>query len=313
MELRHLRYFIAVAEEGQISRAAERLGMQQPPLSQQIKVIEQALDVRLFHRKARGVELTEAGRTFLDEARATLAQADRAIEATQRTARGEQGRICIGVTATAPFHPFVPRVIRAFRESFPGVSLTLQECLSGELVERLRGERMDVAFLRTSVGDTERLAAIHLLEEPMVAASPSRQARVTGNGRDHTAVSLKDLAGETFIVFGRPHGTAMYDATIAACRAAGFRPQVGQEADRVASALNLVAAGLGICLVPASLQRMHLDGIVYRRLSGPSQPKVPLNLALRRGETSPVVRQFVNLVKRTARQQVATSGRHQSG
>jgi DNA-binding transcriptional LysR family regulator len=146
MELRHLRYFIAVAEEANISRAAERLGIQQPPLSQQIKAIERQLDVQLFRRKARGIELTEAGRALLDEARVTLAQFDHAVETTQRTARGEQGRICVGVTATAPFHPFVPRVIRAFRDAFPLVSLMLEECLSNELIERLRDERMDAAL-----------------------------------------------------------------------------------------------------------------------------------------------------------------------
>ena len=132
MELRHLRYFVAVAEEGHITRAAERLGMQQPPLSQQIKALEKELDVQLFRRKARGVELTEAGRTLLDDARAILARVGRAVETTRRTARGEQGRLCVGIPPTGPFHPFVPAVIRAFREAFPLVSVTLEECLRTE-------------------------------------------------------------------------------------------------------------------------------------------------------------------------------------
>jgi len=127
MELRHLRYFIAVAQEGHITRAAERLGMQQPPLSQQIRALERELDVQLFHRKPRGVELTDAGRAFLHDALATLARLDRGIETRRRTARGEQGRICLGVTQTSPFHPFVPRVIRAFREAYPLVSITIEE------------------------------------------------------------------------------------------------------------------------------------------------------------------------------------------
>ena len=132
MELRHLRYFIAIAEEGHITRAAERLGMQQPPLSQQLKAMERELDVQLFIRKARGVELTDAGRALLDEARGMLAQLDRAVEATRRAARGEQGRLCLGVTSTTPFHPLVPRAIRAFRAACPLVSLTVEECLSNE-------------------------------------------------------------------------------------------------------------------------------------------------------------------------------------
>ena len=117
MELRHLRYFIAVAEEGHVTRAAERLGMQQPPLSQQIQALERELDVQLFRRKPRGVELTDAGRALLDDARAILAHVDHAFATTRRTARGEQGRIAVGFTSSAPFHPFVPRVIRAFPRS----------------------------------------------------------------------------------------------------------------------------------------------------------------------------------------------------
>lgn len=158
MELRHLRYFIAVAEEGHITRAAERLGMQQPPLSQQIRAIEQELDVQLFRRKARGVELTDAGSAFLEEARATLNQLDRVIETTRRAARGEQGRLCVGMTSTSSFHPLVPRAIRAFSEVCPKVLLTIEECLSNELLDRLRNHQMDVAFIRIAPADIEGLA-----------------------------------------------------------------------------------------------------------------------------------------------------------
>ena len=126
VELRHLRYFVAVAEEGHITRAAERLGMQQPPLSQQIRALERELDVQLLRRKPRGVELTDAGRALLADAQAILAHVDHAFATTRRTARGEEGRISVGFTSSAPFHPFVPRVIRAFRESYPLVALTLE-------------------------------------------------------------------------------------------------------------------------------------------------------------------------------------------
>ncbi len=300
MELRHLRYFIAVAEEGHITRAAERLGMQQPPLSQRIKSIERELDVQLFHRKARGVELTDAGRVFLDKARAMLAQYEHTFEATRRTARGEQGRLCVGVTPTGPFHPFVPRVIRAFREAFPLVSLTLEECLSPELLKRLRNEQMDAAFLRTPMAEPEDLVINSLLEEPMVMALPSAHA-LAQNGGDDAVLSLKDLAGETFIVYARQHGPGLYDATTAACLKAGFSPRLGQEAPRITSALSLVAAGLGISAVPASMQRMIMDGVAYRRLKGPNKPKAVLNLASRRGDSSAVVRNFLSLVRRAAR------------
>src|SRR5882672_7008484 len=186
MELWHLRYFIAVAEEGHITRAAERLGMQQPPLSQRIKAIERELDVQLFRRKARGVELTDAGHTFLANGRAVLAQLDRTFEATRRTARGEEGRISIGIVPTSPFHPFVPRVIRAFREAYPQVSLQLEERLGGELLELLESEQIDVAFIRTPHANQEQFVINRLLEEPMLVALPAAHALArTGAGGEN--------------------------------------------------------------------------------------------------------------------------------
>lgn len=304
MELRHLRYFIAVAEEGHITRAAERLGMQQPPLSQQIKTIERELDVQLFRRKARGVEMTDAGRAFLEEARATLGHLDRRVETTRRAARGERGRLCVGVTSTSPFHPLVPRAIRAFRDACPMVALTLEECLSNELMERLRNERMDVAFIRTSAPDSRELAVTPLLEEPMVVALPSTHALARGEAE--AEIPLRSLANETFILYGPP-GTGMYDATIAACHAAGFNPRIGnlaastQQALRIGSTLSLVAAGLGISCVPASLHRLTIDGVVYRSLEEADRPKALLSLASRPGDPSAVVKRFVNAVKKVAR------------
>ncbi len=300
MELRHLRYFIAVAEEGHITRAAERLGMQQPPLSQQIRALERELDVQLLRRKPRGVELTEAGRALLADARATLAHIDHAFATTRRTARGEQGRIAVGFTSSAPFHPFVPRVIRAFRDSFPLIALTLDESGTTELIEDLRHERIDAAFIRTQVADPMGVTINPLLEEAMLAALPSTHALAAGGMADGPALPLAALAAETFIVYRRRSGPGLYDAIFAACHAAGFSPLVGQEAPRIVSTLNLVAAGLGIAIVPASLQRMQMDGVVYRRLTG-TQPRAPLLLATRRGDTSAVVRRFLDLVKRTAR------------
>jgi len=306
IDLRHLRYFVAVAEEGHITRAAERLGMQQPPLSQQIKAIERELDVRLFIRKARGVELTDAGRALLGDARRILENVDHAFDTTRRTARGERGRLCVGLTPTSPFHPFVPRAIRAFREAFPQVFLTLEETLSNDLVEQLRNERIDAAFIRVSVTEPEGLAVTPLLEEPMVVAMPSAGVPARNDRSSDKAVQLKALADQTFIEYGRPYGTApngtaMYDTMVNACHAAGFSPRFGQKTDRLASALNLVATGLGVCLVPASVQRMNLDGVMYRRLTGAHRPTASLSLASRRGDPSPVVRQFLTLVTKAVK------------
>jgi DNA-binding transcriptional LysR family regulator len=157
------RQFVAVAEDGHIPRAAERLGMQQPLLSQRIKAIETELDVKLFRRKARGVELTEAGRVFFDRARAMIAQYEGSFEATRRRRAASRVGSDVGVMPTAPFHPFVPFVIRAFRAAFPLVSLTLDECLRKEALERLRDDQMDVAFMRAAMDESQNLSVNPLL------------------------------------------------------------------------------------------------------------------------------------------------------
>lgn len=307
MELRHIRQFIVVAEEGHVTRAAERLGMQQPPLSQRIKAIEKELGVQLFQRKARGVDLTEAGRIFLDNARTILAQYERAFESTRRAARGEHGRLFVGVPPTAPFHPLVPFVIRKFREAFPHVALTMEELLRTELMDRLRNEQTDVAFLRAPLTEAPGLVIHPLLVEPMLLAMPTGHALASGAPR--AVIPLKKLADETFIVYARELGPAIYEATIAACLEAGFTPRLGQEAPRITSALGLVAAGLGIAMVPATMERMAMDGVAYRQFRGPLRPTVALQIATRRGETSAVVRNFLSLVRRAAKDFRANTGK----
>ena len=300
MDLRQLRYFVAVAEEGHITRAAERLGMQQPPLSQQIKAMEQQLQVQLFRRKPRGVELTEAGRVLLDQARTVLERLDHALLMTRRTARGEQGHLLVGIAPTAPFHPFVPQVIRAFREAYPLVSISLEEHLSGQAIERLRSEQIDVAFLRAQIADPQGLAVHRLLEEPMVAALPSSHHLAVGD-TSSDPLPLRALAGETFILFGGSAGPGIADASIAACQRAGFTPRLGQQAPRIATTLGLVSVGLGVALVPASIQRAQVDGVTYRRLLSNGAPSAVLNLAVRRGDPSAVVQNFTGMVRSAAR------------
>ena len=294
MELRHLRYFLAVAEHGHITGAAERLGIQQPPLSRIIGTMERELDVQLFRRKARGVELTNAGRALRDQARVVLSDLDRALETTQRTARGEQGQIRVGVTPTGPFHPLLPRTIRAFRQTVPNVALTLEERLSGELLERLESGGIDVAFIWTP--PSEGLVVHRLLDDELVVALPKEHVLAK-----KAAISLSELSEETFIIYGRRDGFGLFAATIAACRATGFSPRFGPEAPILAAALSLTAAGFGIFFVPSSIQRLRLDGVTYRPLKGPHQPKSTLNLALRRGEGSAVVRRFVEMVRKSAK------------
>ena len=302
IELRHLRYFIAVAEEGHITRAAERIGMQQPPLSQQIKALETQVGAKLFLRKPRGVVLTEAGRTFLADAREVFSGLDRAIETTRRAARGEQGRICVGVTPTAPFNPLVPQVIRVFRDSFPLVALTVEEGFSNDLL-RLQHDRVDVAFIRNRVANTEGLTVTPLADEPMVVALPSRHELARADVGE--AMLMKCLARESFILYGPP-GSGIYDATIAACHQAGFGPRVSQLAPRITSTLGLVAAGLGISLVPESMCCVRLDGVSYRRLKGAVQPRAVLNLVSRRGDPSGVVGHFLHTVNEQRGKQMSS-------
>ena len=302
MDLRHLRYFIAVAEERHITRAAERLGIQQPPLSQQIRSMERELDVQLLRRKPRGVELTEAGAALLDDARAILARVDLAVATARRTARGEQGRISVGFTSSAPFHPFVGRVIRTFRHDHPRVALTLEEGNGGELLEALRTQKIDAAFIRSHRAVAQELVREPMVEERMVVALPTGHplARSKGAGKDR-GLRLRELAGETFIVFGQEIWPGLYEPILAACKAAGFTPNVDQRAPRVLSALNLVAAGIGICIVPTSLQRLHMEGLSFRPIMGRPQITAPLNLVFRRGEASAAVRRFIELARRTAK------------
>jgi DNA-binding transcriptional LysR family regulator len=304
VELRQLRYIIAVAEERNIRRAAERLGMQPPPLSRQISAIEREIDAQLFRRKARGVELTDAGRAFVDNARAVLAQLDHTFETTRRTARGEQGRIAVAYSSTVAFHPLIPRVIREFRNAFPLVTVTLMEGYPEQLIERMQNEQIDVSFIRRLAPKAEGVDIALLLEEPMVVALPSGHTLAQGEDGRGAAISLKVLAGETFILFGDPpHGDWLLrnSAFVAACHAAGFSPRIGQVVPYISSRLNLIAAGLGIAVVAASLQHIRIEGVAFRRLKGAAQLKAPLSLAFRRGDPSPVVRQFLKLAKRTAR------------
>lgn len=300
MELRHLRYFVTVAEEGHVTRAAERLGIQQPPLSQQIRALETELDVQLFRRLPRGVELTQAGEALLAEARAILLQVEHAAAAAKRTARGEAGRIGVGFTSSASFHPFVPRAIRGFREAHPLVALTLEESGTAELVEALVAEKIDAAFVRSPIGPVSGVAVHSVLDEEMVGAFPAGH-RLSVGGKAG-GMPLAALEPETFILYRRPLGPGLYDAIIAACQRAGFSPRIGQEAPRMLSTLSLVAAGLGVTLVPDSMRRLNVHGVAYRRLDGDAGLVAPLNLAYRRSEAAAAVRRFIALVRQNTRQ-----------
>ncbi len=301
MELRHLRYFVVVAEEQHVTRAANRLGIQQPPLSQQIRSLEEELDVQLLRRLPRGVELTDAGRVFFDDARAILDQAERAKAKAKQTARGEQGKIVVGFTTSAPLNPFITSAIRFYRDAYPNVSLVLEEGNTGTLVDAIGSERVDVAFIRSRVTDREGLATHTLLKEEMVAALPAKHTLAQSRPQDTGArLSLSDLAAEPFILYRRNAVPGLYDTIISGCERAGFNPQIAQEAPQIISTLNLVAAGLGVTIVPASLRNLAMPGIVFRPLKAKPRLIAPINLACRKVDHSAPARNFVQLVRKQA-------------
>ncbi len=295
IELRRLRAFVAIAEEQHITRAAERLGVQQPSLTRMLQGLEVELGVRLVQRTTRGVRCTEAGTALLNEARAVLARAEGVSEAVRRAARGEHGHLRIGFTSSAALHAVVSSGLRRFREASPGVAIALEEAGTGELVEALLRERLDAAFVRSPVGGVPGLVVDDVLDEPMVAALPAGHPLTTGT---RTPLQLSDLAGEGFVLYRRPAGPGLHDAILAACHAAGFNPAVAQEAPRLTATLSLVAAGLGVSVVPASMQLLGGEGVTYRELTGCPGLSAPIHLASRRSGSSPILARFRRLVQR---------------
>ena len=279
VDLRLLRYFLAVAEEAHLTKAAERLGIRQPPLSQQIRALEQELGVTLFNRLPRGMELTESGRALLADARNIIALVDQAVDGVRQVSRGEAGRLTVGFTGSAAFHPFVPSVIRRFRDAAPNVRLVLEESSTGELTEAVAEGRVDAAFIRGAQGASRNVVVESVLEETMLAAFPADHPMV--RGRPRKRIALSELAEESFILYRRHNGPGLYDAVISACAAAGFSPRMAQEAPRMLSTLSLVAAGLGVSLVPASLRRVNIEGVVYVSVTQPAGLRAPLNLIWR--------------------------------
>lgn len=296
VDLRLLRYFLAVAEESHLTKAAARLGIRQPPLSQQIRVLEDELGVTLFHRLPRGMELTESGRALLDDARNIIALVDQAVDGVRRVSLGEAGRLTVGFTGSAAFHPFVPSVIRRFRESAPHVRLVLEESSTGELREAVAEGRVDVAFIRGAHGADRGVLMETVLEEAMLAAFPADHPLVKGRSRKR--IALSELADESLILYRRHSGPGLYDAIIAACSAEGFSPRITQEAPRMLSTLSFVAAGLGVSLVPASLRRVNIEGVVYVSVTHPKTLRAPLNLIWRDAPLSGATSRLIDETRR---------------
>ncbi|TCA33649.1 LysR family transcriptional regulator [Rhizobium leguminosarum bv. viciae] len=290
MELRHLRYFLAVAEEGNFTRAAGKLGIGQPPLSQQIRDLEREVGAALFHRVPHGAELTAAGAAFLGEAKASLAAAEKAKLAAQSANRGETGRLSLGFTASSAFNPVVSTTIRRFRARWPEVQLSLTEMNTLALMQKLERGELDAAFMRPSLDDPAGIRLRRLPDEPMVIALPASHPLAR-----RSSVPLAALAEEPFILFPRLVGLSLYDDVVLACRRAGFELTVAQEAPQISSVVNLVAADLGVSIVPASISQIMLEGVAYRPIEGP--PAVArLALAILKTHRSPVTENLISLL-----------------
>jgi DNA-binding transcriptional LysR family regulator len=295
MELRHLRYFVAVAEELHFTRAAGRLGIKQPPLSLQIRQLERELGTSLFHRLTRGVELTETGMLLLDEARRILDQAARIKAGVQSRARGETGCIHLGFACATCFQPLVPGIIRAYRERYPSVLVSPEQRNMPLLVAGLRSGEIDVAFVRPPMNEGEGLEVEPLVEEPMVIVLPESHPRAGDR-----SMALAALAEETLILFPRTIGPGLHDAIIASCQRAGFSPKLGQEAPQLSTTVDMVAAGFGVSIVPQSIAQIHLAGVAYIPIEGDAS-RAPISVAYRRDDRSTTVRNFVALARRHSR------------
>ncbi|HEY5930873.1 MAG TPA: LysR family transcriptional regulator [Burkholderiales bacterium] len=294
MQLRHLRYFVTLAEELHFGRAAEKLHISQPPLSMQIRALEDELGVMLFNRTQRHVALTQAGHALLGEARQILARVEQAVLITRRAGRGEIGELAVGFISVADYN-VLPVVLREFRRKYPLVNLTLRESTTDAQVRDLVAGRLDVGFLLPPVAEPA-LESVAILREPLIVALPEKHPLAMKPGK----LALEKLKDAPFILFPRPNAPGLYDDVVSCCKAAGFSPRVEQEAIQMQTIISLVSAELGVALIPASLTNLRRTGVVYKALRQQS-PLTEIHLAWRRGDELPALRVFVDL----AVQQVA--------
>jgi DNA-binding transcriptional LysR family regulator len=290
IELRQLRYFVTVAEELHFGKAAQRLHMTQPPLSQAIAQLEELLGAPVFDRNRRGVALTPAGSALLPEARRLLAQAQDLPALAQRAASGETGRLALAFVSSADYS-VLPPFLRAYRAAYPQVQIVLQEATSDLQLDDLLHSRIDAGLLIPPLPDKAQLDYMTVLKEPLVLAAPL--GLITRRGK----VALKDLPALPLIIFPRTISPGLYDAILSVFRAAGLTPAIGQEAIQMQTIVSLVSAGMGIALVPQSVSNLMRPGVEYRALADPT-PLVETGLAWRRDNPSPVLQGFLDLLRK---------------
>jgi DNA-binding transcriptional LysR family regulator len=291
LELTHLRYFVVLAEELHFGRAAARLYISQPPLTQQIQRLEARVGHALFHRTSRRVELTAAGRVFHDAARAVLAEARIALDAARKVGRGEAGRLTLA-TPPSLMLDTLPLVIRRFRDRFPAVDVRLREMATSRVFDALESGTANVGLVR-SPETPESLPTLASWKEPLVAILPLNHALA----RTRTFV-LKRLATEPFVFFPRDLGPGFYEELLGHCRDAGFEPRVAQEATQWSSVISLVSAGIGVSIGPASIARLLAGSVEVRALAHRSTHVQLLGAS---GGEHPAVRHFVTIAREAYR------------
>lgn len=290
MELRHLKYFKTVAEELHFGRAARRLKMAQPPLSLQIRQLEEEMGVLLFHRTKRNVELSEEGKVFLEKVNQILENLDEAIETVRRLNRGEVGEIAVGFIATVAYG-ILPTIIKHYRHKYPEVHVELKQLTSAEQLKALKEETIQIAILSEPT-DSEEINFEVIRKEPFVIALPKEHPLAT----ETSPIELIRLANEPFIITGRKANQNHYDMVINSCYQEGFSPIIKQETEEMFTVLSLVAAGIGIALVPSSMQLLLQNDVVYRHIKDCKFNTVTA-IAWISENRSPVVHTFIKLVR----------------
>ncbi len=287
-----LNAFVTVVEESNISKAAVRLNMQQPPLTRIIKSLEQELGTLLLKRLPRGVEMTEAGQALYQEALTILAHAQAIPARVQNIAKGLEGQINIGFTNSVGLHPFLPALLRQFRDAYPSVSIQLEEEGSSALMDALLNEKNHIAFLRKPAPTGLGLVSQHVLDEKLIVALPSNHPLAAQT----QPIPLAQLEAYDFVLYRRLAGQDLFDNIMANCYQAGFSPRIVQEAPRLTSSLNLIAAGIGLSIVPAAIRDFWNNQIVYKNIQSNPPCIAPIYAVWRAEDDNVRLQHFLSLI-----------------
>ena len=299
MDLRQLKYFVTVAEELSFVRAAQRLHMSQPPLSQQVKALEEELGVELLSRTRREVKLTDAGRVFLGESRELLEKAQAVAHRTRQAGGGEQATLRVGMATSALFH-VLPQLLERVKARLPGVSMTITDMNSDEQVRSLTVDRLDLGFIHARP-DIRGLARCNVVVDTFAVALPATHALAA-----RVDLSLRDLQDTAIVAFSREHAPALFDALIASCQQDGFSPRIAHVARHPASVLQMVQLGLGVSIVPRAYSAHAPPGVTFRQLPNMAA-RLKIDALWREGNPAAGLRRVIDEVLQTFAHDVAAN------